>query len=163
MFDLDGHIVGNVRKFLVKLVNQFHGVADSVEKIRVAEGNVLRAGRHLPPHVFHHNAARDDAKHALINRNDRTMAAQMFAAAARFGGTHDAVAAIGQNKMRVLSIAGRPVRSGTRNARRSMEVTLDSRATPFASPAQAASSASNSPPINFSTPSERKYSAFIGA
>src|SRR5215831_16672919 len=92
MLDLDCHVIGDTGKLPVKLFDQRHGMADAIEEIRIAKGNVLCASGDLPARIFHHDVTGDDAECPFVNRNNRTMAAQMFAAAARFGGTHDAIA-----------------------------------------------------------------------
>ena len=57
----------------------------AVEKIGIAESHVRRARGDLLANIVEHDVALHHAKLALINRHDRTMAAQMFAAAAGFG------------------------------------------------------------------------------
>jgi hypothetical protein len=86
----------------MKRLDEFHGVTDAVEEIRIAEGDVLRAGGHLAANVFEHHLAADDSKHALVNRHDRAVAAKMLAAAARFRRANDAKAISGNNEVRVL-------------------------------------------------------------
>src|SRR6266404_5613701 len=86
----------------MKRRNEFHGVTDAVEEIRIAEGDVLRAGGHLAANVFEHHLAADDSKDALIDRHDGAMAAKMLAAAARFRRTNDAKAISGNDEMRIL-------------------------------------------------------------
>src|SRR2546429_6511124 len=63
----------------------------AIEKIRIAEGNVLRAGHHLLANVREHNFTIHYPEHSLVNRHNRAMAAQMLASAARFGITGKAM------------------------------------------------------------------------
>src|SRR5712692_4146359 len=85
MFDLDGDVVGERRMLSVQCFDNSRGVPGPVEEIRISKGNVLGASRYLPPDVFQHDAALDDAKRSVIYRNDRTMPAQVLATAAGFG------------------------------------------------------------------------------
>ena len=59
-------------------------MADAIEKIRIAESDVFGAGIHLAANIFEDYFARDDAERAVVDRNDRAMAAKMFAAARGF-------------------------------------------------------------------------------
>ena len=60
-------------------------MADPVEEVRIAEGDVLRARRDLRAHVRQHDVDRDDAEAAVVDRHDRTVTAAVLAAAARLG------------------------------------------------------------------------------
>ena len=84
VLDFYGDVVGHVREFAMKFFDQRNGVADAIEKIWIAERNVLRAGGHLAANVFQYNFARHDAENSVVHRHDRAMAAQMLAAAAGF-------------------------------------------------------------------------------
>jgi hypothetical protein len=97
MLDFNRHVIGNCRKFPMKFFDKFHGMTNAVEKIGIAERNMLRARGHLAANVFHHYIAAHDAKHALVNRNDGTMPAKMLAAAAGFRRSNDAKAVAGNN------------------------------------------------------------------
>ena len=101
MLDLDGGVIGHLRKFGVQCLHQPLGMRRAIEKIRIAERNMLRAGRHLLADVGHHHLHRQDAELALVHRHHRAMAAQMFAAARAFGEADDLAAALGRNQMRV--------------------------------------------------------------
>ena len=57
MLDLDGDVVGDVGKFRMKCFDKFHRMAYSVEKVRIAERNMLRAGGHLLANVCNHHFA----------------------------------------------------------------------------------------------------------
>ena len=52
VLDLDGHVVGDGRKFSMKYLHEVHRMTNAIKKIRVAEGNVLRPCNHLAPNVF---------------------------------------------------------------------------------------------------------------
>ncbi len=84
MLDLDGHVVGDVRKFAVERFYKLHRVPDSVEKIRIAKRNVLRAGRYLLANIRKHDLAVHNAKNALVHRDNRTVPAKMLATTAGF-------------------------------------------------------------------------------
>jgi hypothetical protein len=59
-------------------------VARPVEEVRIAEGDVARAGRDLLAHVGEHGLHRHHEEPAAVDWRDRAVAAQMFAPAARF-------------------------------------------------------------------------------
>ncbi len=86
----------------MKLLHQLDRMTDPVEKIWVAERNMAGAGGDLTPHVFHHDIPCNDAERAFVNRHNRTVPAQVLAAAARLGRADHTVAAIGQNKVCVF-------------------------------------------------------------
>ena len=96
MLDFDGRVVGNLRKLAMKRFDQRNRVADAVEKIGITKGDVLRARKDLPANILKNDFARDDPESAVVNRNDRAMPAEMFAAPGSFGVTGDAVRAIRQ-------------------------------------------------------------------
>ena len=58
-------------------------MADAVEEVGIAERDVLGAGGHLRADVFEHNVCGHDAELPAVDGDDGTVAAQMFAAAAR--------------------------------------------------------------------------------
>ena len=60
-------------------------MAGTVEKIRIAESDVLRASGHLPPNILQHHVALHHAEYAAIHRNHRAMPAKVLAASAGFG------------------------------------------------------------------------------
>src|SRR6266851_5724605 len=84
VFDLDGHIIGHVGKFAVKLLDEFHGMTNAIKKIRIAKSNVLRSRGHLPANVFEHDVAADDSKDSFVDRHDGAMPAKVLATAACF-------------------------------------------------------------------------------
>ena len=73
-----------------------HRVRGTVEEIWIAERDVPRAAGDLRRDVGEDDARRDDAELPVVNRHDRAMAAQMFAAAARFGVPHRTCRPVGQ-------------------------------------------------------------------
>ena len=77
-------------------------MAEAIEEIGIAEGNVLRASGDLLANVLHDDVAADDAKNAFVNGDDGAMAAEMLAAAAGFGGTDEARCGAGDVEMGVL-------------------------------------------------------------
>ena len=85
MLDFYGRVVGDLRKFGVQRFDDAHGVRGAVEEIGIAEGDVARAVRDLLADIVENDVALHDAELALIDGHDRTVAAQMFAAAAGFG------------------------------------------------------------------------------
>ena len=52
MLDFDRRVERDLGKFAVQRFNQWDGVADAVEKIGIAESDVLRAGRDLAADIF---------------------------------------------------------------------------------------------------------------
>jgi len=76
VFDLDGHVVRQGRKFPMKCLREFHRVTNAVKEIGITEGDVLRPGGHLAADIFHHHVAADDSKHSLVNRHDWAMPAK---------------------------------------------------------------------------------------
>ncbi len=101
MFDFNGYIVGEFGKFAVQRFDQRDGMANSIEKIRIAKCNVLSARRDLLADVGENNFPIHDAKNAVIDGNNRAMTAQMLATAAGLGVTHGTVLPGRQNEMRV--------------------------------------------------------------
>src|SRR5579862_1178695 len=87
VLDLDGGVVGETRKLLMQCLHDAHGVRGAVEKIRIAERDMLGSRPHLLPDVLDHHLGLNDPKRASIDRYDRTMPAQMFASPTGFGVT----------------------------------------------------------------------------
>src|SRR5437764_13315266 len=81
----DGDVVGKPRPLAMQRLDNGHGVARTIEKIRIAEGDVVRSGGHLPADIFQHYIRLHHAKNAAIYRHHRTMPAPVFAAARSFG------------------------------------------------------------------------------
>src|SRR5438105_9605851 len=84
VLDLDGYIVGEMRILGVQPGDNGERVADAVEKVRITEGDVLRAGLHLAPNIFQYDLLLDDPEVPVIDRNNRAVPAQVPAAAACF-------------------------------------------------------------------------------
>ena len=101
VLDFDDGVVGEAGKFAMQRCDEGKGVADAVEKIGIAERDVLRASGNLLADVREDDFAIHDTKHAVVNGDNGTVAAEMFAAAAGFGEANGAVFAGGQNQMRV--------------------------------------------------------------
>ena len=81
--------------------HQRNGVSHSIEEIRIAKRDVLRARGHLLPDIRKHDLPVDDAENTVVYRHNRTMPAQMLAAAARFRVSHRAMFAVRQHQVRV--------------------------------------------------------------
>src|SRR6266404_6313392 len=149
VLDLDRYVVGELREFPVEFLNEFDGMTDAVEEVRIAERDMLRAGSRLAANVFENNIAADDSKDTFVYRHDRTMPATMRCA--------------------YFSIAGKPERSGTSKDSLASEIRDSGCRASFCSPpvtrrsARCTSPSSNSPPRIVETPSVRRYSTFIGA
>ena len=69
----------------VQGLHDAHGVRRAVEEIGIAEGDVPRAGGDLRGDVGQHDVGLHDAELPLVDRHDRTMPAQVPAAAAGLG------------------------------------------------------------------------------
>src|SRR5215469_8246969 len=106
VLDLDGGVVGNARELRVQCLHDAHGVGDAIEKVGIAKGDVLGAGRHLLADVGQHNVPRNHAKLPGVDRNDRAVPAEMFAAAGSFGVAGSAVQAVGKNDVGVIAQSG---------------------------------------------------------
>ncbi len=85
MLDLDRDVVAHVRMRRVQRVDDAHRVRRAVEEIGIAERDVRGAGGDLRGDVGEHDVRLHDAELPVVDRHDRTMPAQMPAAAARFG------------------------------------------------------------------------------
>src|SRR5712664_201008 len=102
VLDFNRYVVGELREFPVEFLNEFHGVADAVEEVRIAERDMLRAGSRLAANVFENNIAADDSKDTFVYRHDRTVPAKVFAAPAGLRRTHDAIAIARHDQMRIF-------------------------------------------------------------
>src|SRR5437762_876541 len=96
-----------MRMLCVKHFDNSRCVSDAIEKIGIAECNVLGAGFDLLANVGEDYFARDDTKLPSVNRNDRAVAAEMFAAARRFRVTGNAMRAAGQYHVSVFAKSGK--------------------------------------------------------
>ena len=83
--DLHGDVVGELGEAGVECADQRQGVARAVEEVRVAEGQVLRAGGNLLRHVREDHLLGDDAEAPVVDRDHRAVAAGVLAAAAGLG------------------------------------------------------------------------------
>ena len=172
MFDLDGHVVAELRKFAMHRFNNRKRVRRAVEKIRIAEGDVLRARGHLLANILQHHVALHHAKRAVVHRHDRAMPAQMLAAASCFGRTRDALLAAGHHHARIFRKFRHPRAVGHKEflpRERNDGLVLRRRVQIVAPPyprsraARLTSPSSNSPPRIVPTPSPRRYPSFTGA
>src|ERR1017187_7797360 len=93
MLDLNRHIIGELRKLAAQSFNQRNCVAHAIEKIRVSERDMLRAGRDLLTHIAKDNFTVHDTEDPVVHRNNRAMTAEMFTSTAGFGVPHGAMLA----------------------------------------------------------------------
>ena len=107
VFDFDGDVVGEMRMLCVEHFDNSRGVSNAIEKIGIAECDVLGAGFDLLANVGENYFVRYDTKLSSVNRNDRAVAAEMFAAARRFGVTGNAMRAAGQYHVSVFAESGK--------------------------------------------------------
>src|SRR4029078_3938948 len=84
MLDLDGRVVADAGKLPRERVDDGQRVRGAVEEVRIAEGDVLRAGGYLRANVGEHDIRRHRAEPAVVERDDRAGSAAMIAAARRF-------------------------------------------------------------------------------
>ena len=84
VLDLDGDVVRDGRMRLVQGLDHAHGVGGTVEEVRITKGDVPRAGGDLRGDIREHHLRLHHAKLPLVDRDDRTVAAEMPAAAAGF-------------------------------------------------------------------------------
>src|ERR1700722_7286241 len=84
MLDLDGRVVGDLRELRLELFHNAHRMRWTVPEIGIAEGDVSGSERDLLPNIVEYHVALNHTKLALIYGHDRTVAAEMFAAAAGF-------------------------------------------------------------------------------
>jgi len=84
VFDFYCYVVGELWMLGVQRLDDARGVGDTVEEIWITEGDVLRAGDNLLVDIGEDDFLRNDAKLAFVYRDDRAMAAPMFAAAGGF-------------------------------------------------------------------------------
>ncbi len=93
MLDLDGHVVADVGMPRRQALDHAARMCRAVEEIRVAERDVLRAGRDLLGDVGEHGLDRHDPHAALVDRHDRAVRAGMQAAARGLGVAREATLA----------------------------------------------------------------------
>jgi hypothetical protein len=102
VFDLDRRVVGQPWKFGGKPFDNAMRVGRTVQKIRIPEADVLRAGGNLLADVREHRIYRNRVKPPFVDRHDRTVAAQMLAAACRVGAADHARRAVGHLQLRIV-------------------------------------------------------------
>ena len=103
VLNFDGDVVTEPREFAVERLDDGHGVGGAVEEVGITEGDVLGPRFDLTANVFEHHVALHDTEKATINRHNRTMAAEMLAAAARLRVACDKVSAPRQHNLRILA------------------------------------------------------------
>ena len=102
VLDLDRHVVGQPRMLARQRANDAQRMRDAVEEIRVSERDVPGAGADLRPDVGQDDIRGHRAEAPVVHGHDRTMAAQMLAAAARLGVANRPRRAVGHPQLRVL-------------------------------------------------------------
>ena len=108
VLDLDGDVVGEAREFAVERLDDGQAWAGPLKKSGSPKV-MCSAPAYLAANVLEHHVARHDAKDAVIDRHNRTMAAEMLAAAAGFGVARDArIGRPGSNKCAYSRSGGRP-------------------------------------------------------
>ena len=110
MLNLDRRVITKCWEFAVHLLHNRQRVRWTIKEVRIAETDVLRANCNLAANIFQHNFALHDAECSVINGNNRTMSAEMFASAARFGVSDNAISAIGMIRCAYFASAGSPAR-----------------------------------------------------
>ena len=85
VLDLNGNVVGEVRKFLVKPFDKRDAVTDSVEKVRIAKGDMFCTIFDLIPNVLEHDFSLYDSEFTLVDRDNGTVPAHVLAAASGLG------------------------------------------------------------------------------
>ena len=101
MLDLDGDVEADLGMRRVHGVDDVHGVGRTVEEVRIAKGDVVRARRDLRGDVGQDDLGLHHAELSLIHGHDRAMPAEMFAAPAGLGGTDRLPGAVGHVQRRV--------------------------------------------------------------
>src|SRR5271167_678605 len=84
MLDLNGHVVGKIRKLAVEIPNDGNRVPGAVKEVRISEGDVASTRVHLPSDVLQDYFFLDNPKPSLVHRHNRAVTAQVLAATARF-------------------------------------------------------------------------------
>src|SRR5260370_13239629 len=101
MLHLNGHIISQVWRLLMKSTDKLNCMFDTVEKVRISKRNMPSAVRNLPANVLQHYLVLDDTKLPVIDRHDRTVAAKMLTSSGGFGIANSLSSAILQDKLSV--------------------------------------------------------------
>ena len=83
VLDLRGEVKRQLRELVVQGARDPKRVRRAIQEVRVAERDVPRARRGLPPDVFQHHVLRDREETAAVNGGDRAVQAAVLAAPAR--------------------------------------------------------------------------------
>ena len=75
MFDLDGGVVGHAGEFRRQPFDDAPRVRGSVQEVRIAEADVLRARMDLRPDVIDHRVNGNRVKPPVVDRDDRAVTA----------------------------------------------------------------------------------------
>jgi hypothetical protein len=103
VLDFDGDVVTEPREFAVERLDNGQAVGWTIEKVGIAEGDVLSPGFDLTANIFEHYVALHDPEIAVIDRHDRTMPAEMLTAAARLRVARDKISAPRKHNVRILA------------------------------------------------------------
>ena len=167
VFDFNGHVIAELREFTMRGFDNGERVPRSVEEVRIAERDVLRASVNLLADIIQHDVALNHAERAVVHWHDRTVPAKMFASRASLPSSRQrAVLHRALRCVHNFQVTGIPDRSGTKGifAARNEITGSDCPAPPlpFAAPscrlpsARLTSPSSNSPPRIVPTPSPRR-------
>ena len=83
VLDLRREVVAHVREFVMQRAHELHGVAGTVQEVRVAERDVPGAGRDQPADVRQHDVPRHREEPSTVHGRDGTMQAGVEATATR--------------------------------------------------------------------------------
>ena len=75
MFDFDGGVISERRKFSVQFAHDGEGMADAVEKIGIAKGDVLGSSGDLLADIGENGFLIDDAENTVVDGDDGAVAA----------------------------------------------------------------------------------------
>src|ERR1700680_2032660 len=103
MLNFDSDVVTEPREFAVERLDDGQAVGWAIEEVRITEGDVLSPHFDLAANIFEHYRALHDSEFAAIDGHNRTMAAEMLAAAARLRVACDKVSAARKHNVRILA------------------------------------------------------------
>src|SRR5256885_3397064 len=91
MFNLNRHIIGKLWKFRMQCLHQRNGMANAIEKIWIAKGDVFSPSRDLLSDILQDHVTLHNPETPLIDWHNGAMAAQVLTATARLGIARDAL------------------------------------------------------------------------
>ena len=107
VLDLDRDVVGQRRERRVELLEEAQRVADAVEEVRIAEGDVLGPEAHQLRDVLQHDIPLDDAQPAAVDGRDRAVEAAVSTAPARLDVAGQLLRCVPRSTWAYLSSGGR--------------------------------------------------------